>query len=173
MNDVRNDPGGRVGEVKRPPPPLVALAAGFAQRTLATGAPSPSVARRVVAVGMAGASIGLAGASARQFRRQGTTVEPFEPSRAGSLVTTGVNAISRNPMYVGMAGLLVAHAVRLGSRTALLPVAAFAVVIDRVQIAAEESALLANFGAEYEAYRESVPRWLDLRSITITRRAFR
>jgi protein-S-isoprenylcysteine O-methyltransferase Ste14 len=63
-------------------------------------------------------------------------------------------------MYVGLAGLLVANAIRRGSWTALLPVAAFTVVIDRLQIAAEEPALLANFGAEYEEYRASVPRWL-------------
>ena len=160
-----------MGEVKRPPPPLLALAAGFAQRTLTRGAPPPSGARALVATAIAGTSIGLAGAAARQFHRQGTTVEPFEPSRATVLVTTGVNEISRNPMYVGMAGVLVAQAVRLGSWRALLPVAAFTAFIDRVQIAAEEPALLANFGAEYEAYRASVPRWLDRRSVTIGRQA--
>lgn len=127
----------------------------------------------MVATAIAGASIGLAAASAQQFRRQGTTVEPFEPSRATVLVTTGVNAISRNPMYVGMAGLLVANATRLGSWTALLPAAAFTVVIDRVQIAAEEPALLANFGAEYAAYRASVPRWLSVRSVVTARQALR
>ena len=153
--------------MKRPPPPLLALAAGLAQRTLSTGAPRPSRARALLATAIAGASIGLAAASAQQFRRQGTTVEPFDPSRATTLVTTGANAISRNPMYVGMAGLLVANATRLGSWTALLPAAAFTVVIDRVQIAAEEPALLANFGAEYEAYRASVPRWLDRGSVAI------
>ena len=159
--------------MKRPPPPLLALAAGFVQRTLAKGAPPPSAARALFGTAVAGASVGLAAASAQQFRRHGTTVEPFEPSRAVVLVTTGVNSISRNPMYVGMAGMLVANAIRLGSWTALLPVAVFTVVIDRVQVAAEEPALLANFGAEYEAYRESVPRWLDLRSVAITRRALR
>jgi protein-S-isoprenylcysteine O-methyltransferase Ste14 len=117
--------------------------------------------------------VGLAAASARQFGRQGTTVEPFEPSRAAALVTTGVNSMTRNPMYVGMAGLLVANALRLGSWTALFPAAVFTVVIDRVQIAAEEPALLANFGAEYEAYRTSVPRWVGLRSVTAARQAFR
>jgi protein-S-isoprenylcysteine O-methyltransferase Ste14 len=137
------------------------------------GAPSPSGARALAALSIAGASIGVAAASARQFRRQGTTVEPFDPIRAAVLVTTGVNAISRNPMYVGMAGLLVANAMRLGSWTALLPVAVFTAVIDRVQIAAEEPALLANFGAEYEDYRAAVPRWLDRRSVTAARQAFR
>lgn len=131
---------------------------------MTTSAAPPSPPRALVAAAIAGASVCLAGASARQFRRQGTTVEPFEPSRATFLVTTGVNSISRNPMYLGMAGVLVAHAVRLGSWRALLPVAAFTTFIDRVQIAAEEPALLANFGADYEAYLASVPRWLGLRS---------
>ena len=44
---------------------------------------------------------------------------------------------------------------------------ALVLVIDRLQITAEESALLANFGADYEAYRASVPRWLDRRSLAI------
>ena len=82
------------------------------------------------------------------------------------LVTTGANAVTRNPMYVGMAGLLVANALRRGSWTALLPVAAFTLVIDRVQIAAEEIALLAHFGADYEAYLAAVPRWIDARSLS-------
>ncbi len=69
-------------------------------------------------------------------------------------------------MYVGLAGLLVANAVRRGSWTALLPVAAFTLVIDRQQIAAEEGALLARFGADYEAYRTTVPRWLGRRSLS-------
>ncbi len=69
-------------------------------------------------------------------------------------------------MYVGLAGLLVANALRRGSWMALLPVAAFTLVIDRLQIAAEESALLGNFGADYEAYRATVPRWLGRRSVT-------
>jgi protein-S-isoprenylcysteine O-methyltransferase Ste14 len=49
---------------------------------------------------------------------------------------------------------------------ALLPVAAFVVVIDRAQIAAEESALLTRFGADYEAYCATVPRWLGRRSLS-------
>ena len=153
--------------VKRLPPPLLALAAGFAQRALTPDTPRPSAARALVAGAVAGTSAGLAAASAWQFRRQGTTVEPFDPSRAVVLVTTGVNAVTRNPMYVGMAGLLVANAVRRGAWAGLLPVAAFVLVIDRLQITAEESALLANFGADYDAYRASVPRWLDRRSLAI------
>jgi protein-S-isoprenylcysteine O-methyltransferase Ste14 len=68
-------------------------------------------------------------------------------------------------MYVGLAGVLVANALRLGAWQALLPVAAFVAVIDRLQIPAEESALLANFGADFEVYRASVPRWLGLKRV--------
>ena len=68
-------------------------------------------------------------------------------------------------MYLGMAGLLVANAVWRGSWVALAPVAGFIVLIDRLQIEAEESALLGKFGAEYEAYRAASPRWLDRRSL--------
>src|SRR3954447_5845188 len=155
----------------RLPPPLLASPAALAQQALTRGAQPPRAARALVATVIAGASIGLAAASAREFRRQGTTVEPFDPSRAAVLVTTGVNAVSRNPMYLGMAGLLMANAIRRGSWAALLPVAVFTVVIDRLQIAAEEPALLANFGAQYATYRASAPRWLDRRSVTIRRQA--
>jgi len=106
----------------------------------------------------------LAGASARQFRRRGTTLDPLDPTAASVLVTTGPNAVSRNPMYVGLVGLLAANALRRGSWAALVPVVAFVLVTDRVQIASEEAALLARFGADYEAYRARVPRWLGLGS---------
>jgi protein-S-isoprenylcysteine O-methyltransferase Ste14 len=149
----------------RPPPPLLAVAAAVAQWALSTGAPRPPANRAAAAAAIAAASGSLAAAAANQFRRQGTTLEPFDPALATVLVTTGPNSVSRNPMYVGLAGLLVANAVRLGNWKALLPVAAFTLVIDRLQIAAEESALLTNFGADYEAYRGTVPRWLGRRSV--------
>jgi protein-S-isoprenylcysteine O-methyltransferase Ste14 len=150
----------------RPPPPLLAIAAGLTQSALTKGASSPPRSRVAAAIAVGTASGALAAAAAGQFRRQGTTLEPSKPTLASALVTTGANSVSRNPMYVGLAGLLVANTLRLGSWKALLPVAAFTLVIDRLQIAAEESALLANFGADYEAYRLAVPRWLGRRSVT-------
>jgi protein-S-isoprenylcysteine O-methyltransferase Ste14 len=151
--------------VKRLPPPVLAVLAALAQRALTRGSPPPRVARAAAAGATAAASGALAASAARRFRQEGTTVDPLDPARASVLVTTGANAVSRNPMYVGLAGLLVANAVRRGSGTALLPVAAFGLVIDRLQIPAEERALLARFGADYEAYRAAVPRWLGRRSL--------
>ena len=144
----------------RPPPPLLAIAAGLAQSAVTKGARPLSASRGVAAMALAAGSATFAAAAAGHFRRQGTTLEPINPALASVLVTTGANSVSRNPMYVGLTGLLAANALRLGSWKALLPVVAFTLVIDRVQVAAEESALLANFGADYEAYRATVPRWL-------------
>lgn len=156
----------------RVPPPLVGLAAALAQRALAQRAltsatPAPRGALQVaVAATLSVASVSLAGAAASHFRRIGTTVDPLHPEAASVLVTSGANALSRNPMYVGMAGLLVAHAVGRRSWAALVPVAVFVALIDRFQIRAEESALTETFGAEFEAYRAATPRWLDRRSLS-------
>lgn len=147
------------------PPPLVALGAAAAQRALSSGKPPPGRGRAAVAATMSLASLSLAGAAVSRFRQSGTTLEPLEPDRATVLVTSGAHAVSRNPMYVGLAGVLVAHAVWRGAWTALAPVAGFVVFIDRVQIRAEEAALLAKFGADYEAYRATSPRWIALKSL--------
>lgn len=149
----------------RVPPPFWALAAALAQHALSRGSPPPTPRRTGAAITVGLASTALAAASVIEFRRSGTTVEPFRPDRTAVLVTTGANSISRNPMYVGMAGLLAANATRQGSWLSLLPLAGFVVTIDRLQIVTEESALHAKFGSEYETYRATVPRWLDHRSV--------
>jgi len=142
-----------------PPPAALAAAALVTQRLL--GASRPARPARTAAAGLVGvASAALVVTAVGEFRRTRTSVNPLEPGTATALVTTGANAITRNPMYVGMAGLLVAHALLRGRGAALLPAAAFVAVIDRVQIAAEEAALLELFPADYPAYAARVPRWV-------------
>ncbi|XBQ16339.1 MAG: isoprenylcysteine carboxylmethyltransferase family protein [Oceanicaulis sp.] len=94
------------------------------------------------------------------FRMHKTTVDPRYPDRAGALVTSGVFSISRNPMYVGMALLLVGWAIWLGDGIALIFPALFFALIDRVQIPAEEAALSEHFGEAYTAYCSKTRRWL-------------
>ena len=154
--------------VPRIPPPVAALGAAVTQRALSGATPPPSKGRAAVATIVSLASLSIAGAAAIHFRRSGTTLEPFQPDRASVLITSGANTISRNPMYVGLAGLLLAHAVWRGSWVALLPVAGFVVLIDRLQVQAEEAALLEKFGAEYDAYRATSPRWIGRRSLDFT-----
>ncbi|WP_120006165.1 methyltransferase family protein [Nesterenkonia muleiensis] len=110
------------------------------------------------------ASVGTLGGSILRFRQQETTVDPVSPQRASSLVTDGPSRFTRNPMYVGMGGLLIAHAIYRSSVLAMLPAVGFVVAIDRLQIPAEEAALRNQFGEQFEQYCASVPRWLDNRS---------
>jgi protein-S-isoprenylcysteine O-methyltransferase Ste14 len=144
------------------PPPLFALAAGLLQRRLARGrrpGPVTKVATGAVMVG----SAALVATAGGRFRAEGTTVDPVHPERATHLVTDGPYALTRNPMYVSMAGLLVAHAVWRRSVRALLPVAGFVAVVDRLQVAGEEVALRDHFGPAYDDYRSRVPRWVGPR----------
>ena len=105
-------------------------------------------------------SVALAAGAARAFGAAHTTVHPLHPEHATALVTSGPNRITRNPMYVGMAGLLTAHAVLRGGLGTLVPLAGFVAVIDRLQIAPEEAALRAKFGDAYLTYCAEVPRWI-------------
>ena len=141
------------------PPPVFALAAGIAQHVLAPDRPAGPT-RKVASAAIAAAALGLDASAVAAFRRHHTTVNPLDPTRASSVVTDGAFAITRNPMYVGMAGLLTAHAVRRGGWLTPLPIAAFVLVIDRLQIPAEEAAMEANFGEDYAGYRARVARWL-------------
>jgi len=147
------------------PPPVLALGAGVAQRLL-SGEPRPrSAPRTIAAAGVALASSALAVTAGRSFRTAGTTLDPMDPSQASVLVRTGPNAATRNPMYVGLTGVLVANALRLGSWRSMVPIAAFVLVIDRVQIASEEAALQTRFGEDYADYCATVPRWVDRRTM--------
>ncbi|UFU07478.1 methyltransferase family protein [Ruania halotolerans] len=142
------------------PPPVVLLAAGLAQRALSRNAPRPGRWRQVASLALAAGSAALPVTAALTFISQRTTVSPLAPEHATSLITSGPNALTRNPMYLGMAGLLAAHAVQRGSWAAVGPLGLFVLTVDRWQIRGEEEALRRLFGAEYGAYCARVPRWL-------------
>ena len=147
----------------RIPPPLVAAAIAAAMWAVASWPPLLPMAvelRPPVAWALAGvgAAFDLAGLIA--FRRSRTTINPLRPQKASALVTGGVYRITRNPMYVGLAILLGAWAVHLGSAWDLAGPLLFVLYIDRFQIAPEERALEQLFGDEFTAYAARVRRWL-------------
>jgi protein-S-isoprenylcysteine O-methyltransferase Ste14 len=147
----------------RIPPPFIALGAAVTQRVLTPDAPPPGPLRKAAASVVVAGSFALSGSAMQRFHRSGTTVDPVHPDRASALVTGGPFDLTRNPMYVGLGGLLVAHALVRGSWRALPPIAAYVAVIDRLQIPAEEAAMSSRFGDDYEAFRRRVPRWIGLR----------
>lgn len=155
------------------PPPLAAclLALGV-QRVLTRSAMPTPRSRRAGAVAGA-ASVALLVGPVAAFRRKHTTVDPRADAAPSALVTTGVNAVSRNPMYLGMIGLLVAGALRRPAPPALLPLLAFFWWLDRVQVPGEEAVLQSQFGEQYERYRSRVPRWVAIQPSRIARSARR
>lgn len=145
------------------PPPIVAAALAFcmwfAAPTSARELVSPS--RRLtlaLALALFGGAIAIAGS--RAFRRAKTTANPLKPQKASTLVTGGVYRITRNPMYVGVALVLLAVGVWLWWWPSILGPIAFIGYITRFQVQPEERALAAKFGAEYKAYSQRVRRWL-------------
>jgi protein-S-isoprenylcysteine O-methyltransferase Ste14 len=100
---------------------------------------------------------GLAGVLT--FLNAKTTVDPTKP-RASSMVTWGVYAFSRNPMYLGGLIMLLGWAVFLSNALAFVLLPAYVLYINRFQIAPEERALTALFGYRYAAYQVRVRRWL-------------
>lgn len=92
------------------------------------------------------------------FQRRGTTILPFRQSSA--LVTDGLFAYSRNPIYCGMVAALLGLALLLGSASPFLVIPGFVWVIQRYFISHEEAALEVVFGDAYRAYKTRVRRWL-------------
>lgn len=112
----------------------------------------------VVGLAAAGAVFVLLGVGA--FRASRTTVNPLQPARASTLVTGGVYRVTRNPMYVGMALLLAAWAVRLSAVLPFAGLVVFVTFMTRFQILPEERALQGLFGDQFSTYAARVRRWL-------------
>lgn len=146
------------------PPPLVAAAVAGAMVVAASLLPPvlalPPGVRMGAALVLAGVGAGFDVAALRAFRKAQTTVNPLAPQRSTSVVTTGVYRITRNPMYLGLALIMLGLAVYLASLWALLGPVVFVAFITRFQIQPEERALAARFGAGYTAYCARVRRWL-------------
>jgi protein-S-isoprenylcysteine O-methyltransferase Ste14 len=102
--------------------------------------------------------VGIALIADRMFREHNTTVKPFEQSSA--LVTSGVFAVSRNPMYLGLTLILFGIAVFLGSLTPFVVVIVLPILLDRLFIAQEERMLEEVFGERFREYRNRVRRWI-------------
>ena len=148
--------------VRRGPiPPVLLLAALLIQAAVHVLVPSAQVIPRswnLLGVLIVIGSFAVVVVADQQFKRAGTTVKPFEDSRA--LVTNGVFAISRNPMYLGMVVILFGVAIGLGSLVSLAVPLAFAWMLSVRFILPEERRLAQLFGEQYNEYHRRVRRWL-------------
>jgi protein-S-isoprenylcysteine O-methyltransferase Ste14 len=80
-----------------------------------------------------------------------------EPTR---LVTAGVHARTRNPMYLGWSAIHIGIGLAARSPWVLFTWPVAALFVHR-SVRAEEVFLAREFGSAYETYREMVPRYLQ------------
>jgi protein-S-isoprenylcysteine O-methyltransferase Ste14 len=147
----------------RIPPPVVALLIAATMWWISVATPSvemPALIRVTMAIAIAVAGIGTATLGVIAFRRARTTVNPLKPETTSAIVTSGIYRFTRNPMYVGMALVLLAWAMFLSSAWALLGLVGFMLYLNRFQIIPEERVLSGMFGTSYSAYQAKVRRWL-------------
>jgi protein-S-isoprenylcysteine O-methyltransferase Ste14 len=91
------------------------------------------------------------------FKKHNTTLEIKQST---SIITEGVFAKSRNPMYIGMFFLLLGFGV---CSTNVLSIAAcfiFVLLVNWLVIPQEEKLMKEAFGQEYIAYKSKVRRWI-------------
>jgi protein-S-isoprenylcysteine O-methyltransferase Ste14 len=95
-----------------------------------------------------------------EFRKFGTTVNPTNPDGTVAIVNTGVYGLTRNPMYVGFAFMLLSAVIFSANYVSLISLPMYVLYMNRFQIQPEEKMLFEKFGAPYTAYLQAVRRWL-------------
>jgi protein-S-isoprenylcysteine O-methyltransferase Ste14 len=158
VNDV-HDTAGVIA-----PPPLIALAALVLGLLLDRLLPAYVLTvllslpeRIVIGAILLAVSAGLAIPALLAFRAAGTHVEPWKPSSA--VVTDGIFAWLRNPMYVGLIVGLAGLSLLLASDWTLVMTAIVAPVLHFGVVKREERYLETKFGDAYRGYKARVPRY--------------
>ena len=142
------------------PPPLiygVFLFVGLGLQYVWPVAVVPDTVRYVGGGGVIAASFVFVGFGLRAFVRARTTVNVYRS--ASALIVEGPFRINRNPIYTGMALVLVGIAFWIGALSAVAIALVFPFVITARFIRGEEAALRSAFGAEAEAYIARTRRW--------------
>lgn len=104
-------------------------------------------------------ALAIMGWAIAQFRRANTQLQPNSPTN-NSLVTGGVFALTRNPMYLGMVVFCIGGALWMGRIVMLsAPVLMFAVT-NWTFIPFEEAKMRRQFGDAFDAYCKRVRRWI-------------
>jgi protein-S-isoprenylcysteine O-methyltransferase Ste14 len=94
-----------------------------------------------------------------RFAREGLgTPAPIAPTR--HLVVSGLYRHVRNPMYVGVVAVIAGQAILFADWRVLLYAALVWLACHLFVVIYEEPTLRRTFGAEYEAFRAQVPRWI-------------
>lgn len=151
-----------MAQVKRIIYPPVWLAIGIIVQFICNeyfpGTRFTSVAGQAVGGVILVAGLALLVVAGGLFKKADTGLIPFRDVSA--LVTTGVYRFTRNPMYLGMALVLLGCAVTVGAATAFIVPPVFMAIIHFRFILPEEQMLREVFPDEFPAYCRKVRRWL-------------
>lgn len=154
-----HQPGDRVGIVV--PPPLYALAglaAAYALQRLATPAWAVPVAVRTTGAAVAFLSVAFAVWAMVTLIRRRTPFDPYRPTTA--IVAEGPFRRTRNPIYLAFGFGVLGIGLAAGWWWSFAAAPAVLLALDRFVVRAEERYLAGKFGAEYEAYRRAIRRWM-------------
>ena len=143
------------------PPPILGTAWGGVQAalTMLAGGRRRFRGQTLLAAALAAGATALGASALGMFRQADTTFHPQHPDQSTALVTDGVFAYTRNPMYFSMLLMLLAGSVASGRLRTLLVIPAMVASLEP-QLQAEEAALTTLFGADYAAYQSRVRRWV-------------
>ncbi len=119
---------------------------------------SPNVWQWLCALILLIAAIVLSSWSIMLMKTARNSLNPHCPENTGRLITAGIFAYTRNPMYLSLVLGLLATTILLGSLWGLVWVVVFIGLITELQIKPEEQILQKHF-SEYAAYRRRVRRW--------------
>lgn len=146
------------------PPILLVLAilgASALGRVVPLNVPAPDAVRtgaRVLGWVLIACALLVELRSAVGLWRRGTTVLPNREATA--LVTDGLHARSRNPIYVAHVTIVIGYALVRWNPWGLVAACAVFALLDRLAIRPEERFLAEVFGTAYDDYRARVRRWL-------------
>ena len=114
---------------------------------------------RVVGALMIAAGIAVVLDSFARFALQGLgTPAPILPTR--HLVVSGLYRYVRNPMYVGVLGIILGQGLLFGDGRLFAYGVLLWLGVHVFVVGYEEPTLRRSFGSEYEAFRHNVPRWI-------------
>lgn len=144
------------------PPPLWALlclAATYGVSLLPGLNTLPAIETRPVGLIVILGSLALMLLAMLQFSMANTELLPNSPTNS-ALVTNGLFAVTRNPMYLGMVIFCIGGALWMERPVMLAAPFLMFAVANGVFIPFEEAKMRRQFGDSFDAYTKRVRRWL-------------